>query len=108
MTGASGSSLRSSASTDSPPTPESNRRMGESDLMESPNPVRPERVEGPSFTSGAAQKEERPFDKLRSDGYGRFRGVDVRLVCQLCPRFDPVRADPDAVDRGGRLARDRL
>ena len=35
-----------------------------------PKAVRPELVEGPPFASGAALKEERSFDKLRTNGMG--------------------------------------
>jgi cysteine desulfurase/selenocysteine lyase len=41
-----------------------------------PSIVRPEPVEGPSFTSGAAQKEKRGFDKLSPNGLrGDFPGL---------------------------------
>ena len=39
----------------------------------SPNPVRPELVEGPSFSLGDGKKKERGFDKLSPDGINELR-----------------------------------
>jgi len=36
--------------------------------VRSPSPVRPELVEGLSFSSAASKEEGQPFDKLRANG----------------------------------------
>jgi hypothetical protein len=50
-----------------------------------PLSIRAELVEAPLFSSGAALKGERPFDKLRANGCGGMKD-DVRLL-DLDPRF---------------------
>src|SRR3546814_8538153 len=76
-----------------------------------PNPVRPELVEGPSFSLSATEKKERPFDKLRASGLGNSllpaampsaRDLAHRKGEQIAVGFENLAVDLAVVDQEDR------
>ena len=58
-------------------------------------PACPELVEGLSFSFYQARKKERPFDKLRVNGYGN------KMIAKLTGRLDSSGAGHAVIDVGG-------